>query len=123
MRGNKTRWSAAVSVVVLLTVLLVVFPACAQERNVDTLIDYYDSLVKQGMEATERLLKSTKIEKSEVEGIWDDLNERFISVYSRIGHIEFDSMLKVDRNASRVSRASEWDNSMKLFIHDLQNVG
>ena len=123
MRGNKTRWSATVSVVVLLTVLLVVFPACAQERNVDTLIDSYDSLVKQGMEATERLLKSTKIEKSEVEGIWDDLNERFISVYSRIGHIEFDSMLKVDRNASRVSRASEWDNSIKLFIHDLQNVG
>ncbi len=112
--------------VLILAVAVVALPAWAQERQertVDTLMDYFDSLVKQGMEATETLLKSKKREKSEVEAVWDDLNERFISVYSKVGHFEFDSMLKKERNEARASRASEWDNSMKLFIHDLQKVG
>ncbi len=112
--------------VLILTVFAAPLPALAQERQertVETLMDAYNTLVKQGMEATETLLKSKKREKSEVEAVWDDLNERFISVYSKIGHFEFDSMLKKERNEARASRASEWDNSMKLFIHDLQNVG
>ena len=112
--------------VLILAVVVAALPAWAQERQertVDTLMDYFDSLVKQGMEATETLLKSKKREKSEVEAVWDDLNERFISVYSKVGHFEFDSMLKKERNEARASRASEWDNSMKLFIHDLQKVG
>ena len=109
--------------VLILAMCTPVLPAAAQERTVETLMDYYDSLVKQGMEATETLLKSKKREKSEVEAVWDDLNERFISVYSKNGHFEFDSMLKKERNEARASRASEWDNSMKLFIHDLQKVG
>ncbi len=109
--------------VLILAMCTPVLPAAAQERTVETLMDYYDSLVKQGMEATETLLKSKKREKSEVEAVWDDLNERVISVYSKNGHFEFDSMLKKERNEARASRASEWDNSMKLFIHDLQKVG
>ncbi|MDD3917534.1 MAG: hypothetical protein PHX00_10315, partial [Synergistaceae bacterium] len=69
--------------VLILAVVVAALPALAQERQertVDTLMDYFDSLVKQGMEATETLLKSKKREKSEVEAVWDDLNERFISV-------------------------------------------
>lgn len=119
-----------VCITVLSVLILTVFAAPLlslaqerQERTVETLMDSYDSLVKQGMEAAETLLKSKKREKSEVEAVWDDLNERFISVYSKNGHFEFDSMLKKERNEARASRASEWDNSMKLFIHDLQKVG
>ncbi len=121
-RGKAVACMTALGVLIL-AMCTPVLPAAAQERTVETLMDYYDSLVKQGMEATETLLKSKKREKSEVEAVWDDLNERFISVYSKNGHFEFDSMLKKERNEARASRASEWDNSMKLFIHDLQKVG
>ena len=124
-RGTLGVCMTALSVLIL-TVFAAPLPSLAQERQertVETLMDAYNVLVKQGMEATETLLKSKKREKSEVEAVWDDLNERFISVYSKVGHFEFDSMLKKERNEARASRASEWDNSMKLFIHDLQKVG
>jgi len=100
-------------------------PAAAQgsERTPETIMEYYDTLVKQGMDSVENLLKSTKREKSEVEAVWDDLNERFISVFSKIGHIEFDSLVKKERNESKATRASEWGHDMTLFIHDLQTVG
>ncbi len=64
-----------------------------------------------------------KREKSETEAVWDDLNERFISVFSRIGHFEFDSLLKKEKSDSAAKKASEWSHSMKLLIHDLQAVG
>lgn len=102
-----------------------VLPAAAQEqeRSLGTIMDSYDSLVKQGMDGVGNLLKSTKREKSEVDAVWDDLNERFISVYSKIGHFEFDSLLKKERSESAAKKASEWSNSMILLIHDLQAVG
>lgn len=98
-------------------------PAQEQERSLGTIMDYYDSLVKQGMDGVENLLRSTKTEKSETEAVWSDLNERFISVFSRIGHYEFDSLLKKEKSDSAANTASEWSNSMKLLIHDLQAVG
>ena len=112
----------------VLTVLInggVLCPAFArqEERSLDTITDYYDTLVKQGMDGIGNLLKSRKREKSEIEGVWDDLNERFISVFSKIGHFEFDSLLKKEKSESIAKRASEWSNSMTLLIHDLQAVG
>jgi hypothetical protein len=98
-------------------------PAQEQERSLGTIMDYYDSLVKQGMDGVENLLRSTKTEKSETEAVWSDLNERFISVFSRIGHFEFDSLLKKEKSDSAAKKASEWSHSMILLIHDLQAVG
>ncbi len=100
-------------------------PAFAQqeERSLETIMGSYDSLVKQGMDGIGNLLKSTKRERSEIEGVWDDLNERFISVFSKIGHFEFDSLLKKEKSESIAKGASEWSNSMTLLIHDLQAVG
>lgn len=93
------------------------------ERTLESIMEAYDSLVKQGMEGAATLLKSTKREKAETVAVWDDLNERFISVFSKIGHFEFNSLLKKEKNESKANRAAEWANSMTLFIHDLQAIG
>ncbi len=93
------------------------------ERTLETIMEAYDFLVKQGMDGVTTLLKSTKQEKSETEAVWDDLNERFISVFSKIGHFEFDSLQKKEKDESKANRAAEWANSMILLIHDLQAVG
>ncbi|NCB17703.1 MAG: hypothetical protein EOM65_16210, partial [Synergistales bacterium] len=113
----------AASAVLLFRAAVLPAPAQEQERSLGTIMDYYDSLVKQGMDGVENLLRSTKTEKSETEAVWSDLNERFISVFSRIGHYEFDSLLKKEKSDSAAKKASEWSDSMKLLIHDLQAVG
>lgn len=112
-----------VAAVLMLCGAVLPAPAQEQERSLETIMDYYDSLVKQGMDGAENLLRSVKREKSETEAVWDDLNERFISVFSRIGHFEFDSLLKKEKSDSAAKKASEWSHSMKLLIHDLQAVG
>lgn len=127
----KSRADRAVKRTMILAVLLLwgVFASGAfavegkNERTLETIMEAYDSLVKQGMDGVERVLKLTKREKSQVEEVWDDLNERFISVFSKIGHFEFDSLQKREKNESKANRAAEWASSMTLLIHDLQPVG
>ena len=113
----------AAAAAVMLCAAVLPAPAQEQERSLETIMDYYDSLVKQGMDGAENLLRSVKREKSETEAVWSDLNERFISVFSRIGHFEFDSLLKKEKSDSAAKKASEWSHSMILLIHDLQAVG
>ncbi|MBL3539363.1 hypothetical protein [Aminivibrio sp.] len=120
--GMRTLLFATAASVMVCAAVLPALPQ-EQERSLGTIMDYYDSLVKQGMDGVGNLLKSTRREKSEVEGVWDDLNERFISVFSRIGHFEFDSLLKKETSESAAKKASEWSHSMILLIHDLQAVG
>lgn len=97
----------------------------AQEkaRTVETVIEYQNYELQVGMEAVEGLLKTTKTDKSATVDRWNELNERFISSYARIGHYEFDSMLKQEKNEAVAARAAEWDQAIRLFTDELQNIG
>ena len=66
----------AAAAAVMLCAAVLPAPAQEQERSLETIMDYYDSLVKQGMDGAENLLRSVKREKSETEAVWSELNER-----------------------------------------------
>src|SRR5690606_23102265 len=63
-----------------------------------------------------------KWEKADTEGVWDELNEKYFTAWDRLGHVEFDSLLK-GKQGSDVTKALEWANAMKLFRHEMQSMG
>jgi len=97
----------------------------AQEkaRTVETVIEYQNYELQVGMEAVEGLLKTTKTDKSATVDRWNELNEKYFSSYARIGHYEFDSLLKQEKNEAVAARAAEWDQAIRLFTDELQNIG
>ncbi|MGI6253010.1 MAG: hypothetical protein ACOYJV_06210 [Aminivibrio sp.] len=94
-----------------------------QEVTLESIMTYENSLVKAGMDSAGELLKTTKTEKSQTEGVWNELNEKYFTSFSRIGHFEFDSLLKREKDESASARAASWADAMNLFTQDLQSVG
>ncbi|MGI6782898.1 MAG: hypothetical protein ACOX5A_01615 [Aminivibrio sp.] len=92
-------------------------------RTVETVIEYQNYALQVGMEAVVNLLKTTKTDKSATVDVWNELNEKYFTSYARIGHYEFDSLLKQEKNEAVAARAADWDQAVRLFTGELQNVG
>lgn len=114
----------------MIAVAAALIPTCggkllAQQKEVtlESIMTYENSLVKAGMDSAGELLKTTKTDKSQTEGVWNELNEKYFTSFSRIGHFEFDSLLKKEKDESASARAAAWADAMNLFTQDLQSVG
>ena len=99
----------------MIAVAAALIPTCggkllAQQKEVtlESIMTYENSLVKAGMDSAGELLKTTKTDKSQTEGVWNELNEKYFTSFSRIGHFEFDSLLKKEKDESASARAAAW---------------
>ncbi len=121
MSPGNTRWLGFIRMLLVIA-LVAPSPLWGFQERVGEIMRYEHELAKVGLEATERLLKTRKWEKADTEGVWDELNEKYFTAWDRLGHVEFDSLLK-GKQGSDVTKALEWANAMKLFRHEMQSMG
>lgn len=121
MSAGNTRWLRFIRMLLVIA-LVAPLPSWGFQERVGEIMRYEHEVAKVGLEATERLLKTEKWEKADTEGVWDELNEKYFTAWDRLGHVEFDSLLK-GKQGSDVTKALEWANAMKLFRHEMQSMG
>ena len=121
MNGRNPRLLAAT---VLLAFLLL--PAggagAAKPQTVQGIMSSCEADMKTGLEAVERLLKSTKREKSETVAVWEEINEKNFLKFRSSTIVEFSALLKGKTDPAS-ERALAWAAAMESFTTDLQSVG
>ncbi len=94
----------------------------AKPQTVQGIMSSCEADMKNGLEAVELLLKSTKREKSETVAVWEEINEKNFLKFRSSSIVEFSALLKGKTDPAS-ERALAWAAAMESFVVDLQSVG
>ena len=121
MNGCNPRLLAATALVAFLF-LCVGGADAAKPQTVQGIVSSCEADMKNGLEAVELLLKSTKREKSETVAVWEEINEKNFLKFRSSTIVEFSALLKGKTDPAS-ERALAWAAAMESFVVDLQSVG
>ena len=92
-------------------------------RSLEEIMTSVEQDVLDGMNRAETLLKTEKRERSETTALWEETAEKYFRRFARVGHVEFESLLKKEGQTARAQEAREWSEGIITFLAEMESVG